>query len=89
VSAPLLKWDWDYLVHFAIGLGVTAAIEVGLYFASLPVWLAALMVPSATIAGMLREKQQHPIDPLTPHQWAEGLLFGAGSAVALVGLAVL
>jgi hypothetical protein len=83
-SQPLLEWDWDYLIHFAVGGAVTAAVGTGLYFLPVPLWLVAFMVPIAAGIGILREKVQHDFDPLTPHQWAEALLFPAGSIVAAV-----
>ena len=88
MSAPLWKWDWDYLIHFAIGAAVTAAVIAGLAFTPVPWWIGGgAMVPIATGIGYLREKKQHP-DRLTPHQHAEALLFGIGAAVACGGAAL-
>jgi hypothetical protein len=88
MSAPWNEWDWDYVVHAAVGAAITAATAVGLHFTPFPRWLVVVLVlstiPITTGGGILREKIQHHFDRLTAHQWLEGVLFGVGSTVAAV-----
>ena len=88
---PWNEWDWDYLVHYVIGLGGTAILAI-LPLALLPSFPFNWIVPFAMIPVMLtifipREKKQHEDTPLTAHQWLEALLPGVGAlSAALIGL---
>lgn len=93
MSAPLWKWDWDYLWHFLGGLAITVVVLVLLeLFAPIPSWLVVVLGGVSTVLlaviGWVREKSQHEWNDLTPHQVAEAVLWPIGSAVGL-GLAVL
>jgi len=79
---PLWEWDWDYLLHFAVGFAVTAAVTVGLANVGIPFILATWLIPIFAGFGLWREKRQHDWRKLTGHQLAEAWLWSAGSAVA-------
>ena len=101
MSASIWKWDWDYVWHDLIGLAITGLLVVlPLVVANGPAaaawgtptvpaaWAIPFgMVPLLTLGGCVREKFQHPMEPLTPHQWLEGVLWGVGALkAALLGL---
>jgi hypothetical protein len=93
MSAPWNEWDWDYLWHALLGAAINSIDIVPIALLGWPSWMpvpawsvAFLMVPFITAGGIIREKTQRK-DPLTAHQWLEGVLWGAGGLVAaLVGL---
>ena len=100
MSASIWSWDWDYVIHDAIGLAITGLLVGVLVFQNGPAaaawgtptvplaWaIPFLMVPILTGGGLLREQIQHRFEPLTPHQILEGVLFGVGALkAALLGL---
>lgn len=75
-----MKWDFDYLLHFAGGLAVAIILSFGS-----PVWGPFLMIPILGAYGWLREKIQHSFKRLTTHQWIEAMTWPLG---ALVGSCV-
>lgn len=79
---PLWEWDWDYLLHFAVGFIVTAIVTVGLANVGIPFILGFWMVPVLAGFGWWREKRQHDWRELTPHQLAEAWLWPMGGLFA-------
>ena len=83
-----LKWDWDYLVHFAGGLAINAA-NLGLnVYEDRASWFELLMVGLAgvfvlAVFGNVREKIQHHWEPLSLHQRIEAWLWAFGGLLAL------
>lgn len=73
MGAKLLKFDWDYVIHWAVGLGVVLLVSIS-KLTVLTFCMAALLLP----LGWIREKRQHSWEELTPHQIAEAWLWFAG-----------
>lgn len=73
MPASLWKWDWDYVIHFAIG--VVFVLLFSLTRSTVATFVAAAF---CLPFGWLREKKQHDWQELTPHQIAEAWLWFAG-----------
>jgi len=86
-TQPWNQWDWDYLWHVLGGVGINGAVVALAIFTSVPWGVAFWTVTVVAWGGVMREGAQHDWDPLTAHQWLEGLAWGLGAlVVALAGI---
>lgn len=84
-----MRFDWDYLLHFAGGLGIaTAALALGAFaFGVERATGVQILVGAETfllVGGVVREWYQSEWRWLrTAHKWIEGLAWSAGGLFSL------